>query len=259
MACGLPFKVKAAERAQRLLSRKIVLKPLVPEPQVVAGLDASYATIEGVEVGIGVAVLVEWSSSLRVSRCSVYLGRVCVPYVPGFLAFRELAVMVPAFNPLKDKADLVVVDGHGISHPRRFGIASHVGVIYNLPSVGVAKRRLAGREVEKEGRTYVVLGDEVVGIVIKKGSTKLYVSPGHLIDLETAFTIVERITVKKLPEPTYRADEVSKIVKSALKRSVILAPPSYLETCIIRVGNNARIPPESVKVLRKLGFEVIKG
>ena len=259
MSCASTFKVKAAEKAQKLLSRRILLKPLESEPSVIAGLDASYITMGSVEIGIGVAILVDRLKDLEVSGCSVYLGRICVPYIPGFLAFRELAVMAPAFNALKSKAELVVVDGHGISHPRRFGIASHVGVIYNLPSIGVAKRKLAGHEVVREGRTYVMLGSEVVGVVIKRGGMKLYVSPGHLIDLQTAATIIENITLRRLPEPTYRADEVSKIVKSALKKSIILAPPRYLETCVVRIGRNTPIHPESIKSLRELGFKVIMG
>ena len=259
MSCAYTFKIKAAEKAQKLLSRRIVLKPLESEPNTIAGLDASYTIISGVEIGIGVAILVERFKGLRVSDCSVYLGKVCVPYIPGFLAFRELAVMVPAFNALRGDAELIIVDGHGISHPRRFGIASHIGVIYNLPSIGVAKRKLTGHEVEREGRTYIVLGGETVGVVIRKGSAKLYVSPGHLIDLQTAAAIIESITLRKLPEPTYRADEVSRMVKAALRKSTILTPPSYLRTCIVKVSKNLPLSQSIIESLRRLGFKVIEG
>jgi len=211
LKCG--FDVGRAERAQRILARRVVLSDDYPPLRRVAGLDVAYIRRGDTDIGVGVAVLLDYPS-LRLRECSVYIAEVCVPYVPGFLAFRELAVLAPALARI-GKPDLLVVDGHGVAHPRRFGIASHVGVVTGLPSIGVAKRRLAGREVEEAGKTYIVHRGERVGVVLRRGRSKIYVSPGHRVTVDTAARLAESMMVssRKLPEPTRVADEVSKRVK----------------------------------------------
>lgn len=212
-----PFNSARAELAQRLLARRVVLRDEFPPLRRVAGLDVSYLrTVDG-EVGVGVAVLLDYPS-LRLKECVVYIDKVCVPYIPGFLAFREMAVAAPALARLSS-FDLVIVDGHGIAHPRRFGIASHVGVVFGKPSIGVAKRRLAGIEVEDGGKTYIILDGEKVGVVIRRGRSHLYVSPGNKVSVDTAGRLVESMLKagRRLPEPTRIADEVSKAIKRALK------------------------------------------
>ncbi len=214
MACG--FNVSKAERAQRILSRRVTLRDDYPPLHKVAGLDVAYAKRGEDIIGIGVAVLLEYPS-MKVRSCTVYLDKVCVPYIPGFLAFREMAVLGPAIAKL-EKPDLVVVDGHGIAHPRRFGIASHVGVVTGLPSIGVAKRRLTGVEVEDHGKIYIVHGGEKVGVVIRRGRSRIYVSPGHRVSVDGAARLIESMTLgaRRLPEPTRVADSISKIVRRAV-------------------------------------------
>ena len=210
---GCTFNLARAERAQRILSRRVVLRDDYPPLRRVAGLDVAYVRRGEWDLGIGVAVLLDYPS-LRLRDCVAYLDRVCVPYVPGFLAFREMAVLGPALARLA-RPDILLVDGHGVAHPRRFGIASHVGVATGLPSIGVAKRRLVGSEVEEGGRVYIVHGGEKLGVVIARGRGKIYVSPGHRVSVEGAARLVEAMLVRgrKLPEPTRVADAISKSLR----------------------------------------------
>ncbi|GAB6148308.1 endonuclease V [Stetteria hydrogenophila] len=209
------FSPQRAARAQELLRSKLVLEGS-PSPRVVAGVDAAYSRRGGVEVGFGVAVALEWGS-WRLLACRVAVAEACVPYIPGLLAFREMLVMAPALASLRRAVDfdLVVVDGHGIAHPRGLGIASHVGVAFNKPSIGVAKRRLVGREVEEGGVVYIVHEGVKVGVVLKtRRGRKLYVSPGHRVGLAEAVRLVEEMLGDaSLPRPVLEADRISKAVK----------------------------------------------
>ena len=133
-----------------------------------------------------------------------------VPYIPGFLAFRELPSLVAALNLLPVRPELVIVDGHGYAHPRRAGIATHLGVALDLPTIGVAKSRLVGREVSIKGRTYIVDNDEVLGCVVAKGKRRLYVSVGHKITLESALEIIGEILRPEHIDIIVEADRLSR-------------------------------------------------
>ncbi len=131
------------------------------------------------------------------------------PYVPGLLSFREVPAVLKALDSLEKAPDLLLCDGQGIAHPRRFGIASHLGVLTGIPSIGVAKSRLVGRheEVPDERGAWVPLEDkgEVVGAVLRsrKGVKPIYVSPGHCVTLATALEYVMAcVTRYRLPETT---------------------------------------------------------
>ena len=126
------------------------------------------------------------------------------PYVPGFLGFREAPALVSAYNKLETKPDLILVDGHGISHPRGLGIASHVGVLLNVPTIGVAKSLLVGEVIGDD----LVYKDQVIGkaLVTKKGAKPLYISTGHRVSLNTAVEIVLSCVAKlKAPLPIQAA------------------------------------------------------
>jgi deoxyribonuclease V len=131
-----------------------------------------------------------------------------VPYRTGFLGFREAPAMIEALNKLSKKPDLLLVDGHGIAHPRKCGIASHVGVLLDLPSIGVAKSRLIG-EIK---RNNLIHRGECVAKVwqSKKGARPIFISPGHRISLESAVSLVKKlIRGRRLPEPIRLAHERS--------------------------------------------------
>ena len=136
------------------------------------------------------------------------------PYVPGLLTFREGPAALAALGKLREKPDVLMFDGQGIAHPRRFGIASHVGLIAGIPSVGCAKSRLTGthRQVgERRGNNVHLVDDgEVIGVVLRTrdGVRPVFVSPGHLCDLDSARSLTLRCATRyRLPEPTRLADQ----------------------------------------------------
>jgi len=133
-----------------------------------------------------------------------------IPYIPGLLAFRELPSLVAALNLLPLRPELVIVDGHGYAHPRRAGIATHLGVALDIPTVGVAKSKLVGREVGIGGRTYIVDDNEILGAVLARGGRKLYVSVGHRFTLERALEVVGEIIEPEHTDIIAEADRLSR-------------------------------------------------
>lgn len=209
------FSPQKAMRAQRLLASKLILRDAYGPIRRVAGLDVAYARRGRDPIGVGVAVLLSYPS-LRVEHCIAYVGWACIPYIPGLLAFREMSLLAPAVIRLEEEAgaDLYVVDGHGIAHPRGLGIASHVGIAMDKPSIGVAKKRLYGREEERAGRRVLVDDSgNVIAYVLESGrGSRIYVSPGHRITPASAASLVASMLRRghRLPEPTRIADRVSK-------------------------------------------------
>jgi deoxyribonuclease V len=135
------------------------------------------------------------------------------PYVPGLLSFREAPLYVEAFAQLRVRPDLLLCDGQGVAHPRRLGLASHLGILFDLPSIGVAKSRLVGsyRDPGSRRGCSTLLRDqgEVVGRVVRTRTQvrPLFISPGHRLGVEGATSWVLRLTAGfRLPEPTRMAD-----------------------------------------------------
>lgn len=139
------------------------------------------------------------------------------PYIPGLLSFREIPVILDAFSCLPARPDLLFVDGQGIAHPRRLGIAAHLGVLLDMPAIGVAKSRLTGDYTEPgalKGQ-YSILMDkaEQIGTVLRSRDNvrPLFISPGHRVSHESALRLTEAaLTCYRLPEPTRLADKLSK-------------------------------------------------
>jgi deoxyribonuclease V len=136
------------------------------------------------------------------------------PYIPGLLSFREIPALLEAIASIRAEPDVWLVDGHGIAHPRRLGIAAHLGVLIDRPTIGVAKSRLTGtyREpAETAGSSSPLMdGDAQIGVVYrsKSNSNPLFLSPGHLIDLSSAVAIVQAcLRGYRLPEPTRLAHQ----------------------------------------------------
>jgi deoxyribonuclease V len=154
--------------------------------------------------------------TLEVVAESSAIGTAAFPYVPGLFAFRELPTLVTALRKLSIVPDLLVCDGHGVAHPRRFGLACHVGVLTGLPSVGVGKTRLVGTYEEPllgRGEFAPLRVDgEVLGRVLRTqdGIKPVFVSVGHRIDLDTACRHVLATSRHRLPETTRRADRLSR-------------------------------------------------
>jgi deoxyribonuclease V len=142
---------------------------------------------------------------------------VAFPYVPGLLSFREIPALNLAFERLALAPDLLLVDGQGIAHPRRFGLAAHVGLLAGIPTIGCAKSRLCGEAVEpgrnRGSMSELIDGGEVIGLVVrtKDGVKPLFVSVGHMIGLrEAADWILRLAPTHRLPEPIRLADRLSK-------------------------------------------------
>jgi deoxyribonuclease V len=152
---------------------------------------------------------------LRPVAYSLVKAETKFPYVPGFLAFREVPALVKAWKQLPAKPDVLVVDGHGIAHPRRVGIAAHFGVVTGQPSMGCAKKILVGK-FQEPGRVQgdqspVLDKQEQIGFAYrsKTGVKPVFISPGHLLGLQNSLEIISRCTGRyRIPEPTRLAHEL---------------------------------------------------
>ena len=206
----------AALRAmQDDLARQVVLRDAFPKPlRTVAGFDVGFED-EGATTRAA-AVLLD-ADSLEVIDQQVARLPTRMPYIPGLLSFRELPALLEALAMLPQAPDLAFIDGHGIAHPRRLGIAAHFGVATNLPCIGVAKKILVGeaRMALHEMRgafTPLRDGREQIGWLLrsKPGCLPLLVSPGHRVAMPSAPELVMRyITKYRLPEPTRLADRLA--------------------------------------------------
>jgi deoxyribonuclease V len=215
-----------ARRVQESLARQVVRHDDFPEPRIVAGIDLGYPRTASGEVQGRAAVVLLRLPELEVVEEHVVVRPVTFPYVPGLLSFREAPVALAALELLERRPDVLLVDGHGIAHPRRLGIASHLGVLLDLPTVGCAKSVLVGRAPEPGpapgDSTLLRDRGEVIGAAVrtKVGSRPLYVSTGHRVSLEAAIALVLRCTRGyRLPEPTRLADRL------ASRRGLPAPPP----------------------------------
>ena len=206
----------AAQEAETIQDRLRPLADLTSAgPAVVrtvAGLDVAYA-----DDRLAAAAVVLDAESLEVVEEATFLDRPAFPYVPGLFAFRELPALVGALRRLSVTPDLLVCDGHGIAHPKRFGLACHLGVLTGLPSIGVGKTRLVGSYDEPGGDrgawSPVSDGGQVVGRVLRTqtGVRPVFVSVGHRADLDTACALTLKLAPRyRLPETTRRADHLSR-------------------------------------------------
>jgi deoxyribonuclease V len=208
-----PTTVGEAEAAQDRLRPCVDLD--TPGPAVirtVAGLDVAYA-----DDRLAAAVVILDADTLDVVEEATVVDRPAFPYVPGLFAFRELPALVEGLRALRTVPDLLICDGHGRAHPRRFGLACHLGVLTGLPSIGVGKTRLVGAFEEpgtdRGSWSPLIDGGEVVGRVLRTqtGVRPVFVSVGHRADLDTACAVTLRLTPRyRLPETTRRADQLSR-------------------------------------------------
>ncbi len=207
-----------AEKIQNRLRQKLQISPLGKKVEIVAGVDAAF----GENLVIGTACLFSFPD-LKFIEEAWSLKKLSFPYIPGYLSFREAPALIAALKKLKIKPDLVLVDGQGIAHPRRMGIASYLGVLGNVPAIGCAKSRLVGLfqepGINKGDWSPLRLDQDIVGAVLRtrQGIKPIFISPGHQIDLADSLKIVlESLTVFRIPEPLRRADHLSRKIKQSL-------------------------------------------
>ena len=219
---------EAAIALQKQLAPRIVREEALGEVGLIAGMDIGFE--DGGETTRAALVLLEWPSLTLIEQV-VHREPTRMPYVPGLLSFREIPAALGAFEQLSQRPDLIMVDGQGIAHPRRLGIASHLGLWLDLPTIGVGKSRLCGQfgDVPLEKGAWTPLTDRrreedpndialdergrvTIGAVLRsrEGVKPLFVSPGHRMSLDGAVDWVVRCLGRtKLPEPTRLADRLA--------------------------------------------------
>lgn len=209
-----PDSVAEARVIQERLRASLILSDRIGPIRRIAGVDVGFHRARNL---LRATVVVLDFPELTLRDAAVAESPPGFPYVPGYLSFREVPAILEAFGAVGAKPDLLMVDGHGIAHPRRLGIASHLGLVLGLPSIGVAKSRLCGvHDVpgEAAGDTAELNdGGEIIGTVYRSRvrANPLFISPGHRLGLETAQRLVARcLRGYRLPEPTRLADQMSK-------------------------------------------------
>ena len=205
---GWPRTEEEALAVQDALRPRVLPGPGPAHPATVAGLDVAY---DGDRLAAAGVVLDPAGLSVRDS--AVVRGRPAFDYVPGLFAFREIPALLDALATLTVRPDVLICDGHGLAHPRRFGLAAHLGVLTDLPSFGVGKTRLVGEwepvGTERGDRSALVDAGETVGAVLRTrtGVKPVFVSVGHRMDLDTACALTLALTPRyRLPQTTRAAD-----------------------------------------------------
>ncbi|MCK5433735.1 MAG: deoxyribonuclease V [Dehalococcoidales bacterium] len=202
------WQVSLAEASdiQRRLAAQVSRSSAVTAPCFIAGVDISVNKAQGMATG---AVVVLSYPELRLVETKAAHGKLTLPYVPGFLSFREAPLILAACEELTVTPDLILVDGQGVAHPRRLGLASHLGLFLNTPTIGCAKSLLCGRHevpgVEPGSYAEVIDKGETIGVALrtKLGVKPVYVSIGHKVDLQAAiYWVLECCRGYRLPEPT---------------------------------------------------------
>jgi len=198
--------VARAREIQLSLAKMVVTENKVINPRLVAGIDISSPDAQGVASG---AVVVLRYPEFSIVEVKVVEGKITFPYIPGLLSFRESPLILAACEKIGNIPDLILIDGQGIAHPRRMGLASHVGLFLNLPTIGCAKSILCGQHlpVGEEAGSHAELLDngELIGAALrtKSGVRPIYVSVGHKIDLASALQwVIKCCRGYRLPEPT---------------------------------------------------------
>lgn len=198
---------------QKELYAKLILENRFSPIDTVAGVDVGFEQ-QGKIIRAAVSVL--RFPSLEPMENTLFRCETAFPYIPGLLSFREIPAILEALSQLRHSPDILLCDGQGYAHPRRLGIACHLGLLTNIPSIGVAKSRLIGRHEEPPNRkgAWAPLIDkgETIGAVLRTrvNVKPLYISPGHLITLATSIDMVMAcVTRYRLPETTRAAHKLA--------------------------------------------------
>lgn len=199
------------KQEQLKLSEKVITTDSFKKIETVGGCDLAYVDNKVIS-----AVIVLDYRTMKVIEKKYAVIDVPIPYIPGFLSYREAPAIVEAFNKLENKPDALLCDCNGILHPRRIGCASHVGILLDQVTIGVAKNLLCG---ELKDNT-VVVDKEVRAITIKtkEFAKPIFISPGHKISLKTSVEIVKKcLKDHKLPEPLHQAHKYASKLKRELR------------------------------------------
>jgi deoxyribonuclease V len=213
-----PEDIAEAGKIQDTIRRRVRITPLRKVPRFVAGVDAAFSK----DKVIGVACLYQYPEMIHIEDAHA-AAAILFPYVPGYLTFREGSALIDAVKRLVRRPDVILFDGQGIAHPKGVGIASHMGVLLDMPTIGCGKKRLIG-EYEEPG---LLKGDwsplryrnETVGAVLRtRDNVKpLFTSPGHRTCLQDSIEIILHCAKEyRIPEPLRRADHISKNIRKTI-------------------------------------------
>ncbi|ANY65226.1 endonuclease V [Paenibacillus sp. BIHB 4019] len=199
---------------QSELAQKVITEDQFTPIHHVAGVDVAYSKNNDTLIA---AIVVLELNSLKIVESVVVEDRVQFPYIPSLFSFRELPPIIKAFEKIKNTPQLVVCDGQGLAHPRRFGLACHLGVLYDIPTIGCGKTRLLGSFSEPDqyrgAQSPLFDNNEIIGNVLRTQESikPIFVSIGHRISLTTACQWILKLSPKyRLPETTRQADQLVK-------------------------------------------------
>lgn len=205
------IKPTEAKKVQQKLRTQISLDDLDIQSELIGGADISFD--RGSDLMHAAIIVLQFPSLEPVARVLVS-DETTFPYIPGLLAFREMPVLLKAWNRLRLKPGVLILDGHGIAHPRRMGIATHFGIEIDHPTIGCAKNILTGTHAElgREKGEFAKLkdGQDTVGMALRSRTNvnPIYVSPGHKLSFKDAYSIVmQTLTRYKLPRTTRLAHQ----------------------------------------------------
>ncbi len=201
---------RQAVRVQQKLRARVILKDRFAAPRTVAGADLAFDP--ATQTAFAGVIVYRYPQMEEIER-RMARAPLRFPYVPGLLSFREIPILARAFARLKTQPDLLLVDGHGLAHPRRFGIACHLGVLFDIPTIGCGKSVLVGefREPGRRAGSVSPLIDkgERVGMALRtrEGVHPIFVTQGHRVSLTSAVGLVRRCADGfRIPKPTREAD-----------------------------------------------------
>lgn len=210
--------IQEAKVIQASLASQVITENRFGRLQTIAGADIALDPKQN--LGFGGMIVYEYPTLKEIERAFAILP-LTFPYIPGLLAFREGPVLLKAFEKLKTKPDLIFFDGQGVAHPRRLGIASHMGLLLDLPTIGCAKSILVGRfenlEVTKGSQSPLIDKEEIVGAALcsRNKVQPIFISVGHKIDLSTSVKItLTCLDGTRIPKPTREADAYVDKIKS---------------------------------------------
>lgn len=209
-----PPSLEEAKKVQKFLAHKVIAEDQLPPRALdrVGGMDVSNYLYDPAQKIYAATVVLSFPEQKCLEIAAV-VQKQKFPYIPGFLGFREAPALVASFQALRQSPAILWVDGHGISHPRRLGIASHIGVLLDIPTIGVAKSILVGSLATPLGeevgsQSFLIWKGKMIAIALrtKKRAHPILISIGHKISLNTAVELVKKsLKGYRLPEPTRQA------------------------------------------------------
>jgi deoxyribonuclease V len=205
------MNVRDLKKEQLKRAKKVIVKDDFDEMNYIGGCDQAFVDNQVIS-----AVVVLDAKTLKLIEKKYAVAEAPIQYIPGFLSYRESPAVVEAVSKLQQKPDLMMVDANGILHPRKIGMASHLGILLDMPTIGIAKKLLMGEE--KDGKIIVEGETRAIALKTKEHAKPIYVSPGHRVSLKTAAELVKKCLVEKhkMPEPLHEAHKYSNKVRERM-------------------------------------------